>query len=110
MTSYTQLQRARAADARTQRDVFSRLPPESSPRTRELVRGWVDEDPAPTHVIEPRDGLPALAAVLLHADAAAASASQPVDEFLFETREGFCEHYASAFTVMMRAAGIPARS
>ncbi len=33
----------------------------------------------------------------------------PVDEFLFETRRGFCEHYASAFTVLMRAAGIPAR-
>ena len=33
----------------------------------------------------------------------------PVDSFLFETRRGFCEHYASAFAVMMRAAGIPAR-
>ena len=32
-----------------------------------------------------------------------------VDDFLFDTREGFCEHYASAFTVLMRAAGIPAR-
>ncbi|MEI7036965.1 DUF3488 and transglutaminase-like domain-containing protein [Fulvimonas yonginensis] len=32
-----------------------------------------------------------------------------VDDFLFGTREGFCEHYASAFTVLMRAAGIPAR-
>jgi protein-glutamine gamma-glutamyltransferase len=32
-----------------------------------------------------------------------------VDEFLFETRRGFCEHYASAFVVLMRAAGIPAR-
>jgi len=32
-----------------------------------------------------------------------------VDEFLFETKQGFCEHYASAFVVMMRAAGIPAR-
>jgi transglutaminase-like putative cysteine protease len=32
-----------------------------------------------------------------------------VDEFLFETRRGFCEHYASAFTIMMRMAGIPAR-
>lgn len=32
-----------------------------------------------------------------------------VDDFLFTTREGFCEHYASAFTVLMRAAGIPAR-
>jgi hypothetical protein len=32
-----------------------------------------------------------------------------VDEFMFDTRSGFCEHYASAFTVMMRMAGIPAR-
>jgi len=32
-----------------------------------------------------------------------------VDEFLFETRRGFCEHYASAFTVLMRAADVPAR-
>ena len=32
-----------------------------------------------------------------------------VDRFLFDTRRGFCEHYASAFAVMMRAAGIPAR-
>ena len=31
------------------------------------------------------------------------------DRFLFETRRGFCEHYASAFVVLMRAAGIPAR-
>lgn len=33
----------------------------------------------------------------------------PVDEFLFQTKEGFCEHYAAAFVVMMRAADIPAR-
>ena len=33
----------------------------------------------------------------------------PVDEFLFETRRGFCEHYASAFVTLMRSAGIPAR-
>ena len=32
-----------------------------------------------------------------------------VDEFLFTTRAGFCEHYSSAFVVLMRAAGIPAR-
>ncbi|WP_126452459.1 transglutaminase TgpA family protein [Sulfuriflexus mobilis] len=35
--------------------------------------------------------------------------NQPMQEFLFESREGFCEHYASAFTLVMRAAGIPAR-
>lgn len=32
-----------------------------------------------------------------------------VDEFLFSTRSGFCEHYASSFVFLMRAAGVPAR-
>ena len=32
-----------------------------------------------------------------------------MDDFLFETRRGFCEHYSSAFVFLMRAAGIPAR-
>ncbi len=34
---------------------------------------------------------------------------QRIDEFLFESRQGFCEHYASSFVFLMRAAGIPAR-
>ena len=33
----------------------------------------------------------------------------PVDEFLFDARRGFCEHYAAAFVTLMRSAGIPAR-
>lgn len=36
-------------------------------------------------------------------------ARNSVDDFLFNTRQGFCGHYASAFTMMARAAGIPAR-
>ena len=48
-------------------------------------------------------------ALLLHAGAALARAPDPVDAFLFDTRRGFCEHYASAFVVLLRAAGIPAR-
>jgi transglutaminase-like putative cysteine protease len=35
--------------------------------------------------------------------------SHSVDEFLFVTREGFCEHFSSAFVFLMRAAGIPSR-
>jgi transglutaminase-like putative cysteine protease len=33
----------------------------------------------------------------------------PVDEFLFEARRGYCEHYAAAFVTLMRSADIPAR-
>jgi len=32
-----------------------------------------------------------------------------VDEFLFDQKAGFCEHFSSSFVVLMRAAGIPAR-
>jgi transglutaminase-like putative cysteine protease len=32
-----------------------------------------------------------------------------MDDFIFTSRRGFCEHYASAFTYLMRAAGIPSR-
>lgn len=34
---------------------------------------------------------------------------QPVEEFLFDVRRGYCEHYATALVALMRAAGIPAR-
>jgi transglutaminase-like putative cysteine protease len=32
-----------------------------------------------------------------------------VDEFLFDFKAGFCEHFSSAFVFLMRAAGVPAR-
>lgn len=35
--------------------------------------------------------------------------TERIDDFLFTTRSGFCEHYASSFAFLMRAAGIPAR-
>ncbi len=35
--------------------------------------------------------------------------NERIDAFLFGTKAGFCEHYSSSFTYLMRAAGIPAR-
>jgi transglutaminase-like putative cysteine protease len=32
-----------------------------------------------------------------------------IDDFLYGTRAGFCEHYAGAFVFLMRSAGVPAR-
>ena len=34
---------------------------------------------------------------------------KPIETFLFESRYGFCSHYATAFVYLMRVAGIPAR-
>ncbi len=84
------------------------LPEDMNPRTRQLVREWRALYPTDTALI--RRALEwfnqepfhyALNAPLLGYHA--------IDSFLFDTRTGYCEHYASAFTVMMRMAGIPAR-
>ncbi|MDH5612660.1 MAG: DUF3488 and transglutaminase-like domain-containing protein [Gammaproteobacteria bacterium] len=32
-----------------------------------------------------------------------------IDDFIFNSRQGFCEHYSGAFVYLMRAAGVPAR-
>lgn len=32
-----------------------------------------------------------------------------LDDFLFQSKRGFCEHYATSFVYLMRAAGVPAR-
>ncbi|WP_339244656.1 transglutaminase-like domain-containing protein [Paenibacillus sp. FSL F4-0243] len=37
------------------------------------------------------------------------SGSDFVDHFLFETKQGYCVHFATAMTVLLRSAGIPAR-
>jgi hypothetical protein len=86
----------------------AQLPPRASPRTRELAQSWraqgMDDLAIVEHALEwfhSEKFFYTLQPTILHGD--------PVDEFLFETRRGFCEHYASSFTVLMRAAGIPAR-
>ncbi len=85
-----------------------KVPEKSSPRTRELVERWRRETPDDRAFIQ---------RVLSHFNEqpfhysleAPLLGRHPVDEFLFETRMGFCEHYASTFAVMMRLADIPSR-
>jgi transglutaminase-like putative cysteine protease len=85
-----------------------KLPPAVNPRARALAREW-------------RSSLPDELAILRRAiefyrgsrfeytlDPPRLGANS-VDEFLFGTRQGFCEHFASSFVFLMRAAGVPAR-
>ncbi|MFY8135993.1 MAG: DUF4129 domain-containing transglutaminase family protein, partial [Aquimonas sp.] len=89
------------------RQQFVALPGGYNPRTAELVAGWrargLDESELVREALERfnREFTYTLLPPPLGRDS--------VDDFLFETREGYCEHFASAFTVMMRMAGIPAR-
>lgn len=90
------------------RDWYASLPDGSNPRTVALARNMRSASASTSAFIE---------AVLRKFNAEEyfytleppALGSDPVDRFMFETRRGFCEHFASAFTVLMRAAGIPAR-
>jgi transglutaminase-like putative cysteine protease len=89
-------------------DVFRRLPEDSSPRARALAATWLTDAPAPATIVErAMDYL--RSQPFQYTLTPPALGAQPIDEFLFETREGFCEHYASALTVLLRAAGLPAR-
>jgi protein-glutamine gamma-glutamyltransferase len=84
------------------------LPPSFNPRTVALAERWRRELGTDDRILEravdwfKRAGLEyTLAPPPLGRDS--------VDDFLFQTKSGFCEHFASAFVVMMRAAGVPAR-
>lgn len=81
---------------------------EINPRTRELGRRWAEELDSERAIVE-RALSHFRQNEFVYTLQPPALGASPTDEFLFETRRGFCEHYASAFTVLMRAAGIPAR-
>lgn len=84
------------------------LPAGSNPRTRAWVTGLRQRH---------ADNWQFTQAVLRHFNeqafyytfTPALTSGHSVDDFLFETREGFCEHYAGALAFVLRAAGIPAR-
>ncbi|HJR71832.1 MAG TPA: DUF3488 and transglutaminase-like domain-containing protein [Gammaproteobacteria bacterium] len=89
-------------------EMFRRLPGDSNPRARALAQSWLVDDPSGAAIIaRAMDYL--RSQPFFYTLTPPALGAQPVDEFLFETREGFCEHYASAMTVLLRAAGLPAR-
>ena len=79
-----------------------------NPRTRALGRQWREESSSDAEIV-------ARALVMFREQPFVYTLQpplmreRPADQFLFEERRGFCEHFASAFTVLMRAAGLPAR-
>ena len=85
-----------------------RLPEDSAPRTRSLIAAWRGEGLDDAAMVE-RALTTFRTESFRYTLRPPLLGDQPIDEFLFDTRAGFCEHYASSFVVMMRLAGIPAR-
>lgn len=91
---------------------YLNLPPGFNPRTLQFAAN-LRTQLGPTQ----SDPRPFIAAVLKHFGSQGFSytmeppelSGNSVDQFLFETKAGFCEHYAHAFVVLMRSLDFPAR-
>lgn len=91
------------------RDVELRLPDGDNPRTVALGRELATLSSSGAEIVQ--------RALALYREQPFTYTLQPpllpetdgMDAFLFDTRRGFCEHYAGSFVMLMRAAGVPAR-
>ncbi len=89
------------------RQSLLRLPDGYNPRTLQRAREWREASADDRAYIQ-------RVLAWFNAEHAYSISAPPLgrhtaDEFLFDTREGFCEHFSSAFVILMRGAGIPAR-
>lgn len=84
------------------------LPPGYNPRSRAMAEQWRQQLDDPQRLVEQTLSW-------IRTEKFSYTMTPPplgehgVDDFVFNTRAGFCEHYAGAFVVLMRAMGIPAR-
>ena len=83
------------------------LPADRDPRLRARAKLWRGETPDPMALTE-------RFLTWVRSDFEYTLAAPPVgfnasDDFMFETKQGFCQHFSSAYVVFMRAAGVPAR-
>ncbi len=90
------------------RSFYLTLPTQISPRVRQLAASLVDESASDSMRIS------ALAEFfrnqqLTYAQDDLPGGVNPIDEFLFEKKRGYCEYFASAYITLARMIGLPAR-
>lgn len=91
-----------------QRRAALQLPDAFNPRTANLARQWRQQAGADDEAVV-RRALAWITAEFSYTLETPASGRDPVDAFLFDYKAGYCQHFSSAFVVLMRNAGIPAR-
>ncbi len=83
------------------------VPDNVNPRAQSLVQAWLEEGKSPREIIQAAmNNYNASFTYTLNPPVLGADS---IDEFLFITQRGFCEHFASSFVYLMRLAGIPSR-
>lgn len=89
-------------------ELLSRIPTNSNPRSQALAHQWFDD--------ADQDVSKFIDRIFRHFNETFVYTLEPqplgrhsVDEFLFQTQQGFCEHFASATAVLLRSVGVPSR-
>lgn len=85
------------------------LPPGYNPRTVALGRQWRQQAGPQADAAIVQRALEWIGNDFSYTLATPLAGRHSADEFLFEQRAGFCEHYSSAFAILMRSAGVPTR-
>ena len=89
-------------------DASSRIPEQLDPRVRQLAQSWRDQATQKNDIIT--QGLKYFQANgFSYSLNPGTMADDSVADFLFNKRAGFCSHYATSFSLLMRCAGLPAR-
>lgn len=87
--------------------VETRLPEKFNPETVKVAQQWRSETQNPKRLAE--RVLELFNRQFTYTLRPPPLGTHSVDEFLWRSRRGFCEHFASSFVFFMRAAGVPAR-
>ena len=90
-----------------ERQRYTALPNTGNPRARDLARQWRQEAISDQAIV--RQALDRFHQTFVYTLEPPLLGADSVDQFLFETQRGYCEHFAGAFVFLMRAAGVPAR-
>jgi len=106
-TSYTRYRTASLSEVERRRALA--LPPSTSERVRKLAATWRTSAKGDMGTVRAALAYFNQESFFYTLTPPPLLGRDPIDEFLFETRRGFCEHYAAAFVTLMRAAGVPAR-
>ena len=92
----------------TLRQAALSLPAGFNPRTRELAQRWRLQAGSDDVAIV-RRAMAWIQRDFAYTLSTPLAGRHSADEFLFDQQEGFCEHFSSAFVILMRGAGIPSR-
>ncbi|MGH1462166.1 MAG: transglutaminase TgpA family protein [Neptuniibacter sp.] len=81
--------------------------PEGNEQTKQLAQGWWDETQEISAFLDKI--LQNFNQSFVYTLKPPALGTDGIDQFLFESQQGFCGHFSSATAFMLRAVGIPAR-